>query len=235
METPLTHRDIKDTNLPGGLNFNLRTKPQAPCRVEPLGPGKFVLPPVQLGLFWETLHHARLVAINHPRPVYYEIWLETMAGCGYRVRKSSGIQCRTPDKRAWRFDSLVDATRYFTAKIRQKTNLERKSPRKYRVETTYAKHKDVMPKRIQRKRKKGWRMPSNAVYVGRPSRWGNPYTIDACGSPEKAVEEFERFVELSKDFQDMIISELKGKDLACWCPLNAPCHADVLLKIANIG
>ena len=38
-----------------------------------------------------------------------------------------------------------------------------------------------MPKRIQRKRTAGWRMPENTVYVGRPTRWGNPYPV----TPEK--------------------------------------------------
>ena len=97
-------------------------------------PQRAVRSPVQLGLFSETLRYARLTAINHPRPVYYDIWLEAMAGGRFRVRKTSGIVGRAPDSRKWNFDSMADATKYFTVKIRQKTNLERKSPRKYRID-----------------------------------------------------------------------------------------------------
>jgi len=63
-----------------------------------------------------------------------------------------------------------------------------------------------MVKRIQLSRKKGYRKP-NAVVVSRPTKWGNPWTIKA------AIE----------------IHELEGKDLACWFPLDKPCHADELL------
>jgi len=102
-------------------------------------PQRAVRPPVQLGLSWETSRYSRLTAINHPRPVYYDIWLETMTGGRFRVRKASGIVGRAPDIQKWNFDSLADATKYFTVKIRQKTNRERKSPRKYRIdiETRY--------------------------------------------------------------------------------------------------
>jgi len=104
----------------------------------PIGPERLpqhaVRPPVQFGLFWETLRYTRLTAINHPRPVYYDIWLEAMVGGRFRVRKASGIVGRAPDIRKWDFDSLADATKYFAVKIRQKTNLERKSPRKYRID-----------------------------------------------------------------------------------------------------
>ena len=86
-----------------------------------------------------------------------------------------------------------------------------------------------MPKRIQRKRTKGWRMPPGAVYVGRPTKWGNPFKIKEYGA-EGAVSVFAVHVAmgLGGDPED-----LRGKDLACWCPLDQPCHADVLLKVAN--
>lgn len=96
-----------------------------------------------------------------------------------------------------------------------------------------------MAKRIQRKRTKGWRMPEGAVYVGRPSRWGNHYRVgaDYDGTPmtaDDAVWYFRRFLEkvMPEWIQDAR-AELRGKDLACWCPLDQPCHADVLLEIAN--
>jgi len=63
--------------------------------------------PVQLGLFWETLRYARLTAINHPRPVYYDIWLEAMTGGRFRVRKyhiliTLAIICMNEPKRNFR-------------------------------------------------------------------------------------------------------------------------------------
>jgi len=91
-----------------------------------------------------------------------------------------------------------------------------------------------MPKRIQRKRTKGWRMPEGAIYVGRPTKWGNPFMAETADEIGRAVEDY-------ADWMDALIargynhdfSELRGHDLACWCPLDAPCHADVLLKLAN--
>lgn len=102
-----------------------------------------------------------------------------------------------------------------------------------------------MPKRIQRKRTKGWKMPPNTVYVGRPTKWGNPYFIvSATGDEEhkrqeriNAVENYRTWVYACNARSTLDIprirAELRGKDLACWCPLDQPCHADVLLEIAN--
>ena len=111
-------------------------------------------------------------------------------------------------------------------------------------------------KRIQRKRSKGWRMPENTVYVGRPSRWGNPYRViegkNECFSVVHVSRELslliavaipkEMAIELAvKKFKEAlgtadiekIKKELVGKNLACFCPASQPCHADVLLQIAN--
>jgi len=85
-----------------------------------------------------------------------------------------------------------------------------------------------MPKRIQRKRTKGWKMPDNTVYVGRPSKWGNNLHDDSPFTRYGAC-----IKNLIENYSGYDINELKGKDLACWCPLDQPCHADVLLKIAN--
>ena len=89
-------------------------------------------------------------------------------------------------------------------------------------------------------RTKGWRMPEGAVYVGRPSHWGNPFIIGTPENggnitPEVAVVEFRRAL-LDGRLQIKIAAvraALAGKDLMCWCPLDQPCHADVLLEIAN--
>ncbi len=89
-----------------------------------------------------------------------------------------------------------------------------------------------MPKRIQRKRTKGWKMPPNTLYVGRPTKWGNSYVIDSEDERAEAVESFE--IEIaSKIRRGLDLSSLRGKDLACFCPLDKPCHADVLLRLAN--
>lgn len=96
----------------------------------------------------------------------------------------------------------------------------------------------MRPKRIQRKRTKGWKMPPNCVYVGRPSKWGNPckvgdWTIgyESRQTRESAVGVFRRQATIVRNKSAM--AELRGKDLACWCNLSDPCHADVLLEIAN--
>lgn len=80
------------------------------------------------------------------------------------------------------------------------------------------------PLRVQRKRTKGYRMPSGVVYVGRPTKWGNPYGT---------VEEYR--IHVLSYFKEEIREELAGKQLACWCSLDKPCHADVLCEIANEG
>src|SRR4051795_2064351 len=94
------------------------------------------------------------------------------------------------------------------------------------------------PNRIQRSRAKGWKMPANAIYVGRPTVWGNPYVVGSqlmngeTLNAEKAVELYEQH--LTDNFNERDIRHcLRGKDVACWCALAQPCHADVLLRIAN--
>ena len=98
----------------------------------------------------------------------------------------------------------------------------------------------MTPVRIQRKRTRGWRMPDGAVYVGRPSKWGNPMK-GTHSTREHLTAQFRRMV-VDLRFRDIargypksweVVRELRGKDLACWCPLDQPCHADVLMEIAN--
>jgi hypothetical protein len=68
------------------------------------------------------------------------------------------------------------------------------------------------------------------VYIGRPSKWGNPFVIGEDGDREAVIRAFERYVLDSELIHD--IGELRGKVLGCWCaPL--PCHGDVLLRLAN--
>jgi hypothetical protein len=101
------------------------------------------------------------------------------------------------------------------------------------------------PRRIQRRHPgTGWRLPVGAVYVGRPTVWSNRYRIGATTpthwSPGGVyVRDREHALALYRAWVDQagigweIREELAGWDLACWCPLDEPCHADVLLAIAN--
>lgn len=121
----------------------------------------------------------------------------------------------------------------------------------------------MKPIRIQRSRAKGWKMPPNTVYVGRPTKFGNPWTPvgywnagysgDHSVAVQACVENFRAWMTRTRSAwsgdvptgpikelgSPMIyheppdVSELRGKNLACWCPLDQPCHADVLLEIAN--
>jgi hypothetical protein len=113
----------------------------------------------------------------------------------------------------------------------------------------------LTPHRIQRSRAKGWRMPAGAIYVGRPGPFGNPFDWMVFG-PDASVDFFRAwlldqmsphdrlntgidivpgFAELSRDriLRSIKLGTLRGKNLACWCALDAPCHADVLLELAN--
>jgi len=107
------------------------------------------------------------------------------------------------------------------------------------------------PVRIQLKRTKGWKMPANTVKVDRKTKWGNPFKVGetfevtddeggpvvgtyVCMSAAEAVDHFRAYMdgfaawELREE-----IAGLRGKNLACWCKPGEPCHADVLLELAN--
>lgn len=91
------------------------------------------------------------------------------------------------------------------------------------------------PVRIQRKRTAGWKMPDNTVYVGRPTIFGNPFDHQTLGH-ETAVENYRVMLEAhmkGNTYLARAVNELKGKNLACWCSLDMPCHADLLLEMAN--
>jgi hypothetical protein len=113
--------------------------------------------------------------------------------------------------------------------------------------------------RVQLSRRPGWRKPEGAVVVSRPSRWGNPYQVteailDDSGLTEpqaraRCVRLFRLWLdgEIPSAGPDMAarrtwilehLHELRGKTLACWCPLPGDgqedhCHARVLLELAN--
>lgn len=115
-------------------------------------------------------------------------------------------------------------------------------------------------KRIQRKREKDWKMPENAKYVGRPTKWGNPFRLAKGGwieyySTSPNLENKWQRWSVSRGFEpiDVVelysmwlrreffggnamlptppnIEELEGKDLACFCPPSQPCHVDVIIN-----
>ena len=111
----------------------------------------------------------------------------------------------------------------------------------------------TQPNRIQRKRSKGWRMPPNTIYVGRPSKWGNPLRARtrSDGGRKAVLRAYRQLIETGavrvanhmtisgadwethRQYVLENISQLRGKDLACWCSLDQACHADVLLELAN--
>jgi hypothetical protein len=112
------------------------------------------------------------------------------------------------------------------------------------------------PARIQRLRTKGWRMPPGAVYVRRPTRWGNRWRAeavdgvgwcctdtstslivqarDAADAHDLAVAHYRAWIkEDTTGLADAARAELRGKPLCCYCPPHLACHADVLIEIAN--
>jgi hypothetical protein len=104
--------------------------------------------------------------------------------------------------------------------------------------------------RVQLSRAKGWRMPPNTVKVDRSTGYGNPFSVTeklepgtrvgpryiAVATVEDAVECFREMLDCPGETGDAfraLIPNLRGKNLACWCKLGDPCHADVLLDLAN--
>lgn len=76
------------------------------------------------------------------------------------------------------------------------------------------------------------RISSRGVYIGRPSKWGNPFVIGPDGTREDVVRKFEEYLMLNPVLIEAAKRELKGKDLVCFCaPLS--CHGDILSRIAN--
>ena len=104
----------------------------------------------------------------------------------------------------------------------------------------------MTPRRIQRRRTKGWRMPPDTVSVTRSGRYGNPFVIGSairrnadgvvllCTCIEDTVAAFRMMAEQKYASDPAMFEPLRGKNLACWCAEDAEhCHADVLLEIAN--
>lgn len=90
------------------------------------------------------------------------------------------------------------------------------------------------PARLQLSRRKGAKLPANAMSVARPSKWGNPFKVgEVAEDAAEAVAMFRDWMTAPYQQNQPDPAELRGKSLACWCKLGDPCHADVLLELAN--
>jgi len=74
---------------------------------------------------------------------------------------------------------------------------------------------------------------SSDVYIGRGSKWGNPFKIGVHGNREEVIAMYEEYL-MSSDELLSSLSELKHKNLVCYCHPNA-CHGDILLELATIA
>ena len=97
------------------------------------------------------------------------------------------------------------------------------------------------PVRVRLSRKKGWRMPPHTVNVARPTYFGNPFKVGRDGDAATCVGKFEAAI-MAGQLKNFPFADrpnvgwklaLRGKNLACWCGPGQPCHADVLMRLAN--
>lgn len=95
---------------------------------------------------------------------------------------------------------------------------------------THAPHR---PHRVQLSRAKGWRLPVGAVSIAYPTKWANPYrpTTRSAEANAAAVAAYAQHLAEHPDLVAAARRELGGKDLACWCPPDLPCHGDILLRV----
>jgi hypothetical protein len=102
------------------------------------------------------------------------------------------------------------------------------------------------PVRVQLRRSRGWRMPSNAIKIDRSTKWGNPFKVGentlhpvsgvsvSVTTKEVAIALFRLYLENGgAEIALAAGRELRGRNLACWCKDGQACHGDVLLQIAN--
>jgi len=88
-------------------------------------------------------------------------------------------------------------------------------------------------RRIRLRRIKGWRMPANTVKVARPTKWGNPFEIGVHGTRQEVLRKYRAWIMQKLTEQPDFLAPLRGKNLACFCKMHQPCHADILLELAN--
>ncbi|MBK1656875.1 DUF4326 domain-containing protein [Paracraurococcus ruber] len=105
-----------------------------------------------------------------------------------------------------------------------------------------------LPQRIQRRRTSGWTLPEGAICVDRSTPWGNPFVVSEDGTAADCVALYRRLLgglvcltthatparqEATLRHVQRHLPELRGRTLACWCRPGQPCHADVLIELAN--
>lgn len=76
-------------------------------------------------------------------------------------------------------------------------------------------------------------LPKGAVFIGRPSKWSNPFKIGPDGTREQVLVKYEAYLKADRNLM-RALCELRGKDLVCYCVPRA-CHGDILLELANAG
>ena len=117
----------------------------------------------------------------------------------------------------------------------------------------------TQPTRIQRRRTRGWKMPPNTIYIGRPTMAGNPFPVSVYGQA-RAVDLHRRWITGNMSHEEMsqlsrcdrwsdgpravslvllrkwvleYLQTLRGKHLACFCAVGEPCHGKILIELAN--
>lgn len=76
-----------------------------------------------------------------------------------------------------------------------------------------------------------WKKEPYDIYIGRPSKWGNPFTIGKDGTREEVIEKYKQWFWTQPELVTAV-PELKGKVLGCWCK-PGHCHGDFLAELAN--
>lgn len=109
-----------------------------------------------------------------------------------------------------------------------KSKRKKTKSHQHRLETPY---RVAVAARIRLQRTKGWRMPDGARSVAYPTKWANPHR--KVEPKSEAVRLYREHLDANPQLVEAAKRELHGVDLACWCPLDGPCHADVLLAIAE--
>lgn len=97
------------------------------------------------------------------------------------------------------------------------------------------------PIRLQLSRRAGFRLQATslstngleAVNCARPSEWGNPCRVVGAITPALACVEFDDYARSMLKCDPHWLDPLRGKNLGCWCKIGQPCHADILLVLAN--
>jgi len=97
------------------------------------------------------------------------------------------------------------------------------------------------PVRLQLSRRKGFDLQKvsretnglKATVVSRPGKWGSPYPLKKESERAKVIARYRAYLDANRKLRDEARKELAGKNLACWCKPGLPCHAEILLRVAN--